>query len=88
VWTIFLIITLDDLIYINMIDSKDNQDTSFIHRTTEAKPPRSISHYLIGRPLSTADAPHQTIGKAVGLAVSLLMRYRPLLMLRRKYWEY
>src|SRR5258705_4621842 len=52
-----------------MIDLKDNQDTSLIHRTTEAKPPRNISHYLIGRPLSTADAPHQTIGKAVGLAV-------------------
>ena len=52
-----------------MIDPKDNQDTSFIHRTTEAKPPRNISHYLIGRPLSTADAPHQTIGKVIGLAV-------------------
>jgi amino acid transporter len=52
-----------------MIDPKDIQDTSLIHRTTEAKPPRSISHYLIGRPLSTADAPHQTIGKAIGLAV-------------------
>src|SRR5687768_13528187 len=52
-----------------MIDPKDNQDTSFIHRTTEAKPPRNISHYLIGRPLSTADAEHQTIGKTVGLAV-------------------
>ena len=25
--------------------------------------------WLIGRPLPTADAPHQTIGKAVGLAV-------------------
>jgi amino acid transporter len=32
-------------------------------------PPRSLSHWLIGRPLQTADAPHQTIGKAVGLAV-------------------
>ncbi len=52
-----------------MIDPKDNQDTSFIHRTTEAKPPRSLSHWFIGRPLSTADAPHQTIGKAIGLAV-------------------
>ena len=52
-----------------MIDPKDIQDTSLIHRTTEANPPRNISHYLIGRPLSTADAPHQTIGKAVGLAV-------------------
>src|SRR5215208_5226164 len=51
-----------------MIDS-DNQDTSLIHRKTEIKPSRNISHYLIGRPLQTADAPHQTIGKAVGLAV-------------------
>ncbi len=30
---------------------------------------RSWSRWLIGRPLPTADAPHQTIGKAVGLAV-------------------
>jgi amino acid transporter len=52
-----------------MIDPKDNQETSFIHRTTEIKPTRNISHFLIGRPLQTADAPHQTIGKAVGLAV-------------------
>ena len=52
-----------------MIDPKDNQDTSLIHRTTQSKPPRNLSHYLIGRPLQTADAPHQTIGKAVGLAV-------------------
>jgi amino acid transporter len=52
-----------------MIDPKDNQETSFIHRTTESKPPRNISHFLIGRPLQTADAPHETIGKAVGLAV-------------------
>ncbi len=52
-----------------MINPEDNQDTSFIHRTTEQEPTRNISHYLIGRPLQTADAPHQTIGKAVGLAV-------------------
>src|SRR5574338_1185158 len=52
-----------------MIDPKNNQDTSLIHRTTETKPPRTIGHYLIGRPLQTADAPHQTIGKAIGLAV-------------------
>jgi amino acid transporter len=52
-----------------MIDPTGNQDTSFIHRTTEIKPSRNISHYLIGRPLQTADAPHQTISKAVGLAV-------------------
>jgi amino acid transporter len=52
-----------------MIDPDDNQLTPFIHRETEYKPPRNISHFLIGRPLSTADAPHQTIGKAIGLAV-------------------
>jgi amino acid transporter len=52
-----------------MIDPKNNQDTSLIHRTTETKPPRTIGHFLIGRPLQTADAPHQTIGKAIGLAV-------------------
>ena len=52
-----------------MIDPKDNQDTSLIHRTTETKPARNIGHFFIGRPLQTADAPHQTIGKAVGLAV-------------------
>lgn len=52
-----------------MIDPENNQDTSFIHRTTQIKPSKNISHYLIGRPLQTADAPHQTIGKAVGLAV-------------------
>src|SRR5512138_1735809 len=52
-----------------MIDPKNNQETSFIHRTTGSKPPRNLSHFLLGRPLQTADAPHETIGKAVGLAV-------------------
>lgn len=51
-----------------MIKPEDNQDTSFIHRTA-AKPSRTISHYLLGRPLQTADAEDETIGKAVGLAV-------------------
>jgi amino acid transporter len=40
-----------------------------MRRQSEYTPPRSLSHWLIGRPLQTADAPHQTIGKAVGLAV-------------------
>ena len=39
------------------------------HRTAEYKHRRSISTWLMGRPLPTADAPHQTIGKAIGLAV-------------------
>jgi amino acid transporter len=52
-----------------MIESRDNQDTSLIHRKTRIIPRRSLRHFLIGRPLQTADAPHETIGKAVGLAV-------------------
>ena len=47
----------------------ENQQTEIMQRESGYKPPRSLSHWLIGRPLSTADAPHQTIGKAVGLAV-------------------
>jgi amino acid transporter len=35
----------------------------------EYRPPRSWRSWLIGHPLATADAPHQTIGKLVGLAV-------------------
>lgn len=52
-----------------MINPEDNQDTAFIHRSSEQTPTRNIGHFLIGRPLQTADAPHQTIGKGVGLAV-------------------
>lgn len=39
------------------------------NRVVHDKPRRSFSTWLIGRPLQTADAPHQTIGKAIGLAV-------------------
>lgn len=52
-----------------MINPEDNHNTPFIHRTTKQAPSRNIGHYLLGRPLQTADAPHQTIGKRVGLAV-------------------
>src|SRR6266516_4294094 len=47
----------------------ENDQTEFMRRQSEYTPPRSLSHWLIGRPLMTADAPHQTIGKAIGLAV-------------------
>src|SRR5215211_3166005 len=47
----------------------ENNQTEIMRRQSDYKPPRSFSHWLIGRPLSTADAPHQTIGKGVGLAV-------------------
>lgn len=52
-----------------MIEMKDDGGTTVVVRSTD-KPPRPSWHtWLIGRPLPTADAPHQTIGKAVGLAV-------------------
>ncbi|HEX9332969.1 MAG TPA: APC family permease [Anaerolineales bacterium] len=52
-----------------MINHKDNSQTSIIERAADHKPPRTWQSWFIGRPLSTADAPHQTIGKVVGLAV-------------------
>jgi len=52
-----------------MLDPKTKHDTSFIYRNADKKPSHNISHFLVGTPLQTADAPHQTIGKRVGLAV-------------------
>jgi amino acid transporter len=39
------------------------------YRESTSAPQRSWRTWLVGRPLPTADAPHQAIGKAVGLAV-------------------
>ena len=50
-----------------MID--DERRTTVLHRPATYTPPRSWRTWLLGRPLATADAPHQTIGKRVGLAV-------------------
>jgi len=47
----------------------EEQSLTALHRKSEHRPRRSLSTWLIGRPLPTADAPHQTIGKAIGLAV-------------------
>lgn len=52
-----------------MIKPEGLTPTSVIVRDSDLKPPRTLRSWFIGRPLSTADAPHQTIGKAVGLAV-------------------
>ncbi len=52
-----------------MIKREDNYQASIIERVADYKPPRTLQSWFIGRPLSTADAPHQTIGKVVGLAV-------------------
>ncbi len=42
---------------------------NIFEETTEHKPKTSFQSLLIGRPLATADAGHQTIGKVIGLAV-------------------
>lgn len=52
-----------------MSESNGSTQSEIIRRTSDYTPPRSFSHWLIGRPLQTADAPHQTIGKTIGLAV-------------------
>ena len=52
-----------------MQTQEESTRQAIMHREAAYTPPRSLSHWLIGRPLSTADAPHETIGKAIGLAV-------------------
>ncbi len=52
-----------------MSDLNGSPQSEITRRTSDYRPPRSFSNWLIGRPLQTADAPHQTIGKAIGLAV-------------------
>jgi amino acid transporter len=51
-----------------MLHQEEN-GTPVIQRKTIYTPPRSWRNWLFGRPLATADAPHQTIGKFLGLAV-------------------
>ena len=41
----------------------ENSQIEIMRRPSDYKPPRSLSHWFIGRPLQTADAPHYTIGK-------------------------
>lgn len=52
-----------------MINQQENIKSPIMERAADEKPPRTLRSWLIGKPLSTADAPHQTIGKVVGLAV-------------------
>ncbi len=48
---------------------EEGNGSTVFRRATDYQPGRSWSRFLVGRPLSTADAPHQTIGKVLGLAV-------------------
>ena len=49
--------------------SRPNGGFLNLNRVAGFKPERSWRSWLIGRPLPTADAPHQTVSKLVGLAV-------------------
>ncbi len=48
---------------------ESNLGTTVIEQDVKHTPRNNWHQWLIGRPLQTADAPHQTIGKTVGLAV-------------------
>ncbi len=52
-----------------MQNFEENDAENIIKQTPDYKPPKSWRNWFIGRPLQTADAPHQTIGKVIGLAV-------------------
>lgn len=51
------------------MDMQSDTPLNTIRPQTTIKPGRSWRTWLIGRPLSSADAPNETIGKLVGLAV-------------------
>ena len=48
---------------------QEDEGIAVQRRVADYQPPRSWRTWLIGRPLPTADAPHQAIRKIVGLAV-------------------
>ncbi|MDI6696377.1 MAG: APC family permease [Anaerolineales bacterium] len=50
------------------LDSEEHK-TNVLYHPVDNQPPKTWHTWLIGKPLQTADAPHQTIGKAIGLAV-------------------
>ena len=52
-----------------IVHRPEDEDHPGLHRVSVDAPNRNWRTWLIGRPLATADAPHQTIGKTVGLAV-------------------
>jgi amino acid transporter len=52
-----------------MVEIDEETGTTVLRRTSASRPPGFWRKWLIGRPLATADAPHQTIGRAIGLAV-------------------
>jgi amino acid transporter len=51
------------------MESEDKNTSSVFKKTSVYQPGRNWRDYLIGKPLMSAEAPHQTIGKFLGLAV-------------------
>jgi amino acid transporter len=47
----------------------ETNGTAILHLDHEQSPRRTWRQWLIGRPLATADAAHQTVGRMIGLAV-------------------
>ena len=66
---------------------EEENDITVLRRPTEYRPPLSWRTWLIGRPLPTADAPHQTIGKAIGLAVFAADALSSVAYAPRKRWS-
>src|SRR5713101_1959652 len=61
--------THDDIKPVIPPNGGEKNGSGILYREAEYVPRRTWRTWLIGRHLATADAPHQTIGKAVGLAV-------------------
>jgi hypothetical protein len=52
-----------------MVEIDEASGTTILRRNSPYRPSGFWREWLIGRPLPTADAAHQTIGKIIGLAV-------------------
>ncbi|TLN27446.1 APC family permease [bacterium] len=48
---------------------ENTANTTIFQEAVSALPRKTLRNWLIGNPLQTADAPHQTINKTIGLAV-------------------
>lgn len=48
---------------------EEDSGTTVLRHESKYEPNKSFHTFLFGKPLATADAPEQTIGKAIGLAV-------------------
>lgn len=52
-----------------LVEAANKKGDHIHYKPMSHRPKKGIAHWFFGRPLSSADASHQAIGKAVGLAV-------------------